>query len=73
MFDSIYFNCKHCGARIEAQSKSGDCSLTDYEHYSVPINVAQDANRHAPFECKCGKKYKFDIQEGLVNLKIKEI
>ena len=30
MFDSVWVNCPRCGEPIDFQSKSGDCSLTDY-------------------------------------------
>lgn len=59
-YDTIYFNCPECGEGIEAQSKSGDCLLDTYHHTEVPIDVAQDCNRHAPFECSnCKKHWKF--------------
>ena len=57
MFDSIYFKCPDCGKEIEAQTKSGDCDLNSYEHTSVPVDVALDANRHAPFKCECGASW----------------
>jgi len=57
MFDSIYFNCPDCGKNIEAQSKSGECSLDSYAHDSVPVDVAMDANRHAPYKCSCGASW----------------
>lgn len=60
MFDEIYFGCPHCGNEVVAQSKSGECLLRKFEYSSVPMDVAEDANRHAPFICKCGKKYEFD-------------
>ena len=60
MFDSIYFKCPSCGAELEAQSKSGNCTCASYNPDKVPIEVAQDANRHAPYECECGKKWIFD-------------
>ncbi len=71
MFDSIYFKCEECGKKIEAQSKSGICALNEYNHTSVPIDVAIDANRHAPFHCQCGATYKFQkVKQKFVNLKI---
>ena len=73
MFDSIYFNCE-CGQSIEAQSKGGKCTLAVYDHDSVPKDVAEDANRHAPFKChKCDKMYKFadeEIEPQRVSLKV---
>ena len=59
MFDSIIFHCTDCGEKIEAQSKGGACSLCKYSLDRVPISVALDCNRHAPFICKCGATYEF--------------
>lgn len=76
MFDSIYFRCKECGEEIEAQSKSGDCTLQRYDHNSVPHSVAKDANRHAPFQCdKCKSMYEFEEvdYEERVMLKVKKL
>ena len=74
MFDSIYFRCQDCGEKIEAQSKSGDCALNKYDHSSVPKSVAEDANRHAPFGCKCGAAYEFyGIEEESVYLKVRRL
>ena len=60
-YETIHFKCPNCGAGLSAQSKSGPCVLDDYEHTSVPMDVAIDANRHAPFECDCGKIWMFKI------------
>ena len=54
-YDTIEFPCPECGEMIYTQSKGGDCTLQNYPYTSVPIDVAQDANRHAPFKCRCGK------------------
>lgn len=53
-YDTIEFPCPACGKIIYAQTKSGVCVLASYKHTDVPIDAAQDANRHAPYEC-CGK------------------
>ena len=58
-FDCITFRCPNCGTEHEAQSKSGACVLDTYNHASVPMNVAYDANRHAPFKCACGSSWYF--------------
>lgn len=58
-FDSIIFKCPNCGEEIEAQSKSGECALMEFNHNSVPFSVAEDANRHAPFLCSCGSSWIF--------------
>jgi hypothetical protein len=59
MYDSIEFRCPSCGKTIEAQSKSGPCDLVRFPNASVPLSVALDANRHAPFTCKCGESWSF--------------
>ena len=61
VYDTIYFRCPKCGEEIGCQSKSGDCCLADYDHDKVPIDVALDGNRHAPFSCECGNCYFFDV------------
>lgn len=62
-YDTIIFRCPNCGAEMGAQSKSGDCLLMNYSNAAVPIEVAYDANRHAPFECECGKFWVLDTSE----------
>lgn len=59
VYDCITFKCPNCKHEVVAQSKSGGCILVDYDFMSVPISVAYDANRHAPFECDCGKSWRF--------------
>lgn len=59
VYDTIRFRCLACGKDLFAQSKSGDCVLADYDAWDVPMSVAFDANRHAPFECECGRIWKF--------------
>lgn len=75
MFDRINFKCE-CGNEIEAQSKSGPCLLDSYDHTAVPDDVAQDANRHAPFTCdKCGSRYQFSEESiaPMKNLRVEKI
>jgi hypothetical protein len=43
MFDRIWIPCPACGARVEVQSKGGDCDLRDYGHRNVAIDVAAGA------------------------------
>ena len=73
-YDCITFRCPACGKEIIAQSKSGDCELESYKFTSVPISVAYDANRHAPFECVCGFSWIFgnlpDSNKARVSLSI---
>lgn len=68
MFDSIYFKCEDCGEKIEAQSKSGPCEMGSHDYRDVPTDVAEDANRHAPFICDCGAKYEFEVPKIVLKL-----
>jgi hypothetical protein len=61
-YDSIMFKCPNCGEDLEAQSKSGECVMATYGLNDVPPDVASDANRHAPFFCKCGASWNFRVQ-----------
>jgi len=58
-YDMIRTKCPVCGRTLTAQSKSGGCTLREYDFTEVPVSVASDANRHAPFECECGSKWIF--------------
>jgi hypothetical protein len=58
MFDTVLVPCPKCGAEVECQSKSGDCTLTRYPLAAAPANVLADVNRHAPHECQdCGHTF----------------
>lgn len=58
MFDSVMVPCPSCGAKAEAQSKSGACVLGVYDLESAPADVLDDVNRHAPFVCaSCGTSF----------------
>jgi len=60
MFDCIHFDCPNCGSTVEGQTKSGPCVLDHFSHRSVPVDVAIDANRHAPHICgDCGSEWVF--------------
>lgn len=63
MYDTIYVPCPSCGAKIAAQSKSGDCTLAEYELDEAPSDVLLDVNRHAPFECgECHRLFKVKLK-----------
>ncbi len=51
-YDTVVFECPKCGEDIVAQSESGSGTSAKYYIDAVPIDVAQDINRHAPFQCK---------------------
>ena len=77
-YNTILFECPNCGQELAAQTKSGNCQLDDFCYRAVTIEDARDANRHAPFECDCGKFWMFDISPAvsgtgtLLDLKIIE-
>lgn len=54
MFDTVYFNCPSCKARIEVQSKAGHCKLGTYKSRSVPPEIARDIHGKTVY-CDCGK------------------
>ena len=57
-YDIVRVPCPRCGTKAEAQSKSGQCELVEYELYNAPQIVLEDVNRHAPFTCnECGMPF----------------
>lgn len=61
VYDTVMVPCPVCGKKFGAQSKSGDCSLAEYELKDAPQDVLQDINRHAPFYCGCGTVFEVDF------------
>ena len=57
LYDTVLVPCPACGLNYEAQSKSGDCTLTTYTTKDVPADVYAGVNRHAPFICECGNMF----------------
>ena len=58
LYDTVHVPCPNCGTLSEFQSKSGDCTLSNYQLSNAPADVLVDINRHAPNTCdKCGTKY----------------
>lgn len=58
MFDSVYAPCPKCGTKAEFQSKSGSCTLRNYNLDDVPHNVVIDA-AHSVEKCEsCGTLFK---------------
>lgn len=52
MYDTVHFDCPHCGMDAEIQTKAGPCHLNDYQLADVPESVAE-----ALVECD-GRNYK---------------
>ncbi len=57
-FDTVLIPCPVCGVKEKVQSKSGDCSLANYEIGEVPNDVLKDVFDQAPFVCThCGTSF----------------
>jgi transposase-like protein len=55
MYDSVKVPCPDCKTIQLFQSKSGPCNLNEYTLHNMPVEVAIDINRHAPYKCEnCG-------------------
>ncbi len=68
-YETIEVPCPKCGEIEEAQSKSGPCAMSQYTLKNVPIDVLQDVNRHAPFQCsKCGTYFQVEFSVAPVAL-----
>jgi hypothetical protein len=64
LYDTVGLLCPKCGARYNAQSKSGPCNLDYYESPAdATTDVLVDINRHAPFHCECGAIFEFDFRK----------
>jgi hypothetical protein len=61
VFDTVWVKCPNCGAENEFQSKSGECSLRNYDLGNCPEDVLQNVNRHSPYKCDCGTLYEVDV------------
>lgn len=54
LYDSLYVRCPKCSARIEFQSKAGDCTLARYTLRNCPPEIAIDLDRESQACEKCG-------------------
>lgn len=58
MYDTVMVPCPKCGKKSGFQTKSGECTLAEYELEDVPYDVIQDVMRHGPATCaSCGTIY----------------
>ncbi len=53
MYDEINFSCPKCDARVEFQSKAGECCLSSFHEGSVPVHIAEDIVGDT-VACSCG-------------------
>jgi len=60
VYDSVEFNCPHCGTTLTEQSKAGRCELRTYKLDDVPYVIAVDLS-DAVIRCNCGAKFKLRI------------
>jgi len=42
VFDIVFIDCPVCGNPVRFQSKSGDCTMSEYTKGRAPIEVAAD-------------------------------
>lgn len=62
MFDEVRVPCPKCHEIVLFQTKSGDCTLTQYDLADAPIEVMGGINRH-PGHCpECGTWFKVQVQ-----------
>ena len=62
MFDYVIVECPNCSGRVEFQSKVGDCILTEYDEYTMPIEIAQDLNNEEMRCAHCKRYVKLNVQ-----------
>ena len=62
MFNTVLVNCPKCGKTHEFQSKSGNCTLEEYNLKECPTDVIIDVNRYSPYKCACGAVFEVDIE-----------
>lgn len=62
MYDSVYVPCPKCGELTDFQTKSGNCTLSEYTLENAPEDVLFDINRHSPYTCNnCQTKFSVKI------------
>lgn len=55
MFDSVIVRCPVCRAKVEFQSKAGECLLNEYAPANAPEEIADDLDG-AHWRCqRCGE------------------
>jgi hypothetical protein len=71
MFDTVWVKCPKCGEDNSFQSKSGNCSLENYDLDNCPDDVLENVNRHSPQECDCGAMLEVDVKNRKIIVKKK--
>jgi hypothetical protein len=69
LFDSVAVKCPQCKETHYTQSKTGECSLDEFQLNECPPKILWDINGDK-FSCKCGTKFRIVIisKEVMVHL-----
>ena len=64
MFDTVYFECPHCGKENSIQTKAGPCELNDWNIHQAPLEVLLDIQKwYSIYKCKhCEQRIHIKIQ-----------
>ena len=53
MFDTVHYTCPNCGGETSSQTKAGDCTLANYDMYSIPEEIAISFRKYGvPYPCE---------------------
>jgi transcription elongation factor Elf1 len=61
MFDTVEFNCPHCGKALSIQSKAGPRELREFTLDNAPVEVLQDICSESKLCKRCGALLRFGI------------
>jgi predicted RNA-binding Zn-ribbon protein involved in translation (DUF1610 family) len=64
MFDTVWFPCPDCTESIGAQTKVGECDLTDYDPSEVPMVIAGALHGRVEKCTGCGTEVKIVVLVG---------
>jgi len=70
-FDSVIFDCPHCGNEIEGQSKSGDCGMRRYAPVEVPADIAAGLIDEKIYCVNCKNYFRVVGQIPIIHLRLK--
>lgn len=68
MFNSLFVDCPACGARVQFQTKIGDCNLDCYTIYDVPPIIALDLQDDIMVCTNCSANVRLQVQS-MVNVR----
>ena len=58
MFNSVFAHCPSCDHEVEFQSKTGDCTLAEYNSERVPSHIAIDLHGAIEYCPNCRSQVK---------------